>query len=138
MEVFDVTPNLFSSLFFSEHFPYFKTAPSGWKNSVRHNLSLNKCFEKIENPVATGSQKKGCLWAMNPNKITKMDEEIAKWSKKDPIGIKKGMLMPGKLLLLIARNYSLNFFLISLTFYCLNFNHSNTNVLYKLKQSIVI
>jgi forkhead box protein N len=48
--------------------------------------------------VATGSQKKGCLWAMNPNKITKMDEEIAKWSKKDPIGIKKGMLMPGKLI----------------------------------------
>lgn len=30
------------------HFPFFKTAPSGWKNSVRHNLSLNKSFVKIE------------------------------------------------------------------------------------------
>lgn len=80
--------------FMCEHFPYFKTAPNGWKNSVRHNLSLNKCFEKIEKPATNGGQRKGCLWAMNPTKIAKMDEEVQKWSRKDPMAIRKAMVFP--------------------------------------------
>jgi len=80
--------------FMCEHFPYFKNAPSGWKNSVRHNLSLNKCFEKIEKPATNGNQRKGCLWAMNPTKVQKMNEEVQKWSRKDPQAIKKGMAVP--------------------------------------------
>lgn len=81
--------------FMCRHFPYFKTAPTGWKNSVRHNLSLNKCFEKIEKPAINGTQRKGCLWAMNPSKISKMDEEVQKWSRKDPTAIRKAMINPG-------------------------------------------
>jgi len=84
--------------FMCEHFPYFKTAPNGWKNSVRHNLSLNKCFEKIEKPASNGTnQRKGCLWAMNKEKIIKMDEEVKKWSRKDPMAIKKAMYYPNTL-----------------------------------------
>lgn len=86
--------------FMCKHFPYFKTAPSGWKNSVRHNLSLNKCFEKIEKPALNGAQRKGCLWAMNPAKISKMDEEVQKWSRKDPNAIRKAMVNPGKYIFL--------------------------------------
>jgi hypothetical protein len=92
-------------IIYSEHFPYFKTAPNGWKNSVRHNLSLNKCFEKIEKPAGNGSQRKGCLWAMNPAKIAKMDEEVQKWSKKDPMAIRKAMICPGRCALQFCLEY---------------------------------
>ncbi|KAG6442426.1 forkhead box protein N3 [Manduca sexta] len=45
------------------HFPYFKHAPQGWKNSVRHNLSLNKCFHKVAAAPGLG---KGSLWTVDP------------------------------------------------------------------------
>ncbi|KAM8704038.1 hypothetical protein ACLKA7_008626 [Drosophila subpalustris] len=80
--------------FLCQHFPYFENAPSGWKNSVRHNLSLNKCFEKIERPATNSNQRKGCRWAMNPERICKMDEEVQKWSRKDPGAIRGAMVYP--------------------------------------------
>ncbi|OWF41672.1 forkhead box protein I1-A-like isoform X1 [Mizuhopecten yessoensis] len=89
--------------FMTEHFPYFKTAPDGWKNSVRHNLSLNKCFAKVETPKVTGNNsKKGCLWALNPDKVEKMEDEIAKHRKKDLDAIRNSMAMPEKLELIEA------------------------------------
>jgi len=48
------------------HFPYFQNAPTGWKNSVRHNLSLNKCFKKVEKEKAQGIGK-GSLWCIDPD-----------------------------------------------------------------------
>ncbi|XP_054227099.1 forkhead box protein N4 isoform X4 [Homo sapiens] len=81
--------------FMKEHFPYFKTAPDGWKNSVRHNLSLNKCFEKVENKMS-GSSRKGCLWALNLARIDKMEEEMHKWKRKDLAAIHRSMANPGE------------------------------------------
>ncbi|KAF8528815.1 hypothetical protein BU17DRAFT_73101 [Hysterangium stoloniferum] len=46
-------------------FPYFRSAPSGWKNSVRHNLSLNPCFEKMPRPLT--DRGKGSYWTVNDN-----------------------------------------------------------------------
>uniref|UniRef100_A0A3B3UVS5 Forkhead box N1 n=1 Tax=Poecilia latipinna TaxID=48699 RepID=A0A3B3UVS5_9TELE len=79
--------------FMTEHFPYFKNAPDGWKNSVRHNLSLNKCFEKVENKNGNTSRK-GCLWGLNPAKVEKMQEELHKWRRKDPQTIRRSMAKP--------------------------------------------
>ncbi|XP_005087040.1 forkhead box protein R2 [Mesocricetus auratus] len=33
--------------FTRQHFPYFRTAPEGWKNTIRHNLCSLTCFEKV-------------------------------------------------------------------------------------------
>ncbi|XP_029784793.1 forkhead box protein N1 [Suricata suricatta] len=77
-------------------YSYRWTAPDGWKNSVRHNLSLNKCFEKVENKSGSSSRK-GCLWALNPAKIDKMQEELQKWKRKDPIAVRKSMAKPEEL-----------------------------------------
>ena len=60
-------------------------------------MSLNKCFEKILH-TPNGSQG---FWAMNPNKMEKMNRELQKWSRIDPQGIKKGMAMPEDLAALV-------------------------------------
>ncbi|KAA0702064.1 Forkhead box protein N1 [Triplophysa tibetana] len=73
-----------------------QTAPDGWKNSVRHNLSLNKCFEKVENKNGNSSRK-GCLWALNPAKVEKMQEELHKWRRKDPLTVRRSMARPEEL-----------------------------------------
>uniref|UniRef100_A0A3B3S8A3 Forkhead box N3 n=1 Tax=Paramormyrops kingsleyae TaxID=1676925 RepID=A0A3B3S8A3_9TELE len=52
-----------------EHFPYFASAPTGWKNSVRHNLSLNKCFKKVDKDR---SQVRLCMISLVPLSLSSM------------------------------------------------------------------
>ncbi|XP_061090814.1 forkhead box protein N2 [Conger conger] len=46
-------------------FPYYRAAPGGWRNSVRHNLSLNKSFRRIHREKGQ-SVGKGSLWYVCP------------------------------------------------------------------------
>ncbi|XP_066527333.1 forkhead box protein P1a isoform X2 [Hoplias malabaricus] len=56
---------------FTRNFAYFRRNAATWKNAVRHNLSLHKCFVRVENV-------KGAVWTVDelefqkrrPQKIT--------------------------------------------------------------------
>ncbi|XP_017853523.1 uncharacterized protein LOC108607349 [Drosophila busckii] len=45
-----------------DNYPYFRTRGPGWRNSIRHNLSLNDCFIKS----GRSANGKGHYWAIHP------------------------------------------------------------------------
>lgn len=51
--------------FLQQKFPFFRGSYHGWKNSVRHNLSLNECFIKL--PKGLGRPGKGHYWTIDPS-----------------------------------------------------------------------
>ncbi|XP_036375206.1 forkhead box protein F2-like [Megalops cyprinoides] len=51
--------------FLQARFPFFRGSYQGWKNSVRHNLSLNECFIKL--PKGLGRPGKGHYWTIDPD-----------------------------------------------------------------------
>lgn len=50
---------------FTETFAFFRRNAATWKNAVRHNLSLHKCFTRIEQNV------KGAVWTVDDQEFYK-------------------------------------------------------------------
>ncbi|XP_013785058.1 fork head domain-containing protein FD4-like [Limulus polyphemus] len=48
-----------------DNYPYFRNRGPGWRNSIRHNLSLNDCFIK----AGRSANGKGHYWAIHPANV---------------------------------------------------------------------
>lgn len=56
-----------------EKYPYYRSRNCGWQNSIRHNLSLNRCFEKLD--IRTGEKGKGAWWGVVMEHIDTCDDK---------------------------------------------------------------
>ncbi|XP_065327814.1 forkhead box protein R1 [Pelmatolapia mariae] len=62
--------------FTREHFPFFQTAPDGWKNTIRHNLCFNSSFRKTCNQLCRDGKRKSCFWHLTLDGQRRLKDEI--------------------------------------------------------------
>ncbi|XP_077414723.1 forkhead box protein J1-A [Vanacampus margaritifer] len=69
----------------TDNFCYFKHAEPTWQNSIRHNLSLNKCFIKV--PRQKDEPGKGGFWKIDPQYAERLLSGAYKKRRMPPVRI---------------------------------------------------
>ncbi|XP_072549836.1 forkhead box protein J1-A [Salminus brasiliensis] len=69
----------------TENFCYFRHADPTWQNSIRHNLSLNKCFIKV--PRQKDEPGKGGFWKIDPQYAERLLSGAYKKRRTPPVQI---------------------------------------------------
>ncbi|KAM8877819.1 forkhead box protein R1 [Synchiropus picturatus] len=64
--------------FTRDHFPFFQTAPDGWKNTIRHNLCFNSSFRKTCNQLCKDGKRQSCFWHLTPEGHLRLHDELGK------------------------------------------------------------
>ncbi|KAI1717772.1 forkhead domain-containing protein [Ditylenchus destructor] len=74
---------------FTETFAYFRRNAATWKNAVRHNLSLHKCFARVEQNV------KGAVWTVDDSEFYKRRPQRSSSSRSTKVKNESGIARLG-------------------------------------------
>ncbi|ELK12051.1 Forkhead box protein R1, partial [Pteropus alecto] len=83
--------------FTRQHFPFFRTAPEGWKNTIRHNLCFRDSFEKVPVSMQGGASTwpRSCLWKLTEEGHRRFEEEARALASTQLESIQQCMSQPG-------------------------------------------
>uniref|UniRef100_A0A673AEV5 Forkhead box R1 n=1 Tax=Sphaeramia orbicularis TaxID=375764 RepID=A0A673AEV5_9TELE len=82
--------------FTREHFPFFQTAPDGWKNTIRHNLCFNSSFRKTCNTLRRDGKRKSCFWHLTVDGHRRLRDELWALTEESMQQLERSMTRPGE------------------------------------------
>uniref|UniRef100_A0A671Y469 Forkhead box R1 n=1 Tax=Sparus aurata TaxID=8175 RepID=A0A671Y469_SPAAU len=88
--------------FTRENFPFFQTAPDGWKNTIRHNLCFNNSFRKTCNQLCRDGKRKSCFWHLTLDGQRRLKDEIRTLTGETFKQLERSMAHPDVIRTLLA------------------------------------